>query len=245
MCAPMPCPDAVLKKEEMGADSWLSLLGMVSDLCCSQLQPPSLPSMCLSILGLASDLCSQTGTCDMMLPSAHYLEHPPQYLAPASTTAMLCTRTAQEAKGAVLLPMPRSEESAYPTATCSAEALPPPTPTAKVCITANAHDSQVEMSINDDEACLTCKKLIVKVGGRQLTLTTVDGKVHIRAAELDGEADCVRTDGKDHLILEGNAVLRSSKAGQQVQVLKGERIELHLATIVSVTVESAGKFSCH
>jgi hypothetical protein len=232
-------------KVNMGIDSWLSLLGMVSDLCCSHMQSPTLPSMCLSALGLATDLCSQTWSDGMMLPSGRYLEHPPQYLSPSPPFPMPRELAAQEASAATILPMPRAETtinaSGTPTTVaCSvAEPLPPPTPATTVCITADWYGSALDMNINDDDACLSSKKMTMKVGDRQLTLTPVDGRVRVRAPGMFGEADCVRTDRKDRLILKGNAVLRFSKAGQQPQVMKGERIELNLAPIVSVTIESA------
>ncbi|HWG44871.1 MAG TPA: hypothetical protein VN688_19010 [Gemmataceae bacterium] len=238
MCAPMPCPDAVLSKADRGVDSWLSLFEMAADLCHSPV-----PSMCLSALGLAADLYGQTWSGGMTLPSGHYLEHPPQYSS--SPLPMPRELAAQEAAVSMILPptVGTAYASARPTAIpCSvAESLPSPTPTAKVCITADWYGSALEMSINDD-ACLSSKKMTLTVGDRPLTLTTVDGQVRVRAGELSGKADCVCTNRKDSLILEGNAVLHLRKTGQQPEVVKAERIELNLAT-GSITLQSANTSS--
>ena len=98
---------------------------------------------------------------------------------------------------------------------------------------------QLEMSINDDDACVSSKKLTMNVADCRLTLTSKDGRVRVRAVELDAKADCIRTDRKDHLILEGDAVLHYRKDGQCADV-NAERIELNLAT-GSVTIKPIDK----
>ena len=100
----------------------------------------------------------------------------------------------------------------------------------RIRIKATPYDGQLEMSLGDD-ACMTCKKMTMKVGDCSLTMTTADGKVRVRAPELKGWADCVQTDRKDRLILKGDVTLHyKRKDGQHVQFLAGEYIEMNLAT---------------
>jgi hypothetical protein len=80
------------------------------------------------------------------------------------------------------------------------------------------------MSIGDD-ACMTCKKMTLKVSDCSLTMTTADGKVRVRAAELKAWADCVQTDRKDRLILKGDVILHYKKDGHHADV-SGEYIDL-------------------
>jgi hypothetical protein len=232
------CPAASTTDADTGIDSssWLSLLGMAADLCCSHAQPPSLPSMCISALGLAADLCSQTWSGGMTLPSPTYVQHPPQYIPPSPPFPMPRELTTQEACAAsALLPPPIpavtcSTTSAEATAVC----------TMKPRIVAKACEGQIEMSVGED-ACMSCKKTVVKVGDYELTLTTVDGQVRVRAPELKAMADCVCADRKGHLILEGDAVLHYRKDGQRAN-LKAERIEIDLSS-GSVTIKPAAQSS--
>ncbi len=213
-------PVAMPSNSDVDLDTCLSVLGMVADVCFAHSQPASIPSMCVSALGLVSDLCSQNGCADMTLPAAKYVNHPPQYMPPSPPFPQ-----------AAVLPPPRElPDSATPPTVACGLACPAATACAsKIHIRAMADDGQLEMSIGDD-ACMTCKKMIVKVGGCALTMTTADGKVRIRSAELKGWADCVQTDRKERLILKGDAVLHYKKDGQITQILAGEHIELNLAT---------------
>src|SRR5262249_3325517 len=108
---------------------------------------------------------------------------------------------------------------------------------AKIAITATSYEGRLEMSIGED-ACMSCKKMTVKVGDCALMLTAADGKVRVRAPELKATADCVQTDRKDRLILKGDVTLHDRKENQHVRIFAGEYIELNLTT-GSVTIKSA------
>lgn len=212
----------------MSTDICLSLLGMATDLCSSPLHPPSLPATCLSALGLAVDLFGDTSPPNPTLPSAQYLQHPPQYMPPSPPGPV------------AILPQPTPVDGppCYPPTsmqTCSA-ASGASAPT-KVRIVAKPSSDQLEMSVGDD-ACMTCKKMVVKLGESSLTLTRVEGKVRVRGTDLKAKADCVRTDRKDRLVLEGDVVMHYSKDGQDAKVT-AERIELNLAT-GAVTIKGTG-----
>jgi hypothetical protein len=221
MAYPTSAPTATPSGSDVDLDTCLSVLGMVADVCFSHQQPTSIPSMCLSALGLLSDLCSPA------CPQPCYVNHPPQYMPPAPSFPQT-----------TVLPPPRElpDSATPPTITAAGSAtltcdLVCPAGTAcanKICIRATPYDGQLEMSIGDD-ACMTCKKMTVKVGDCPLTMTTADGKVRVRAAELRAWADCVQTDRKERLILKGDVALHYKKDGRHADVT-GEYIELNLAT---------------
>lgn len=220
---PVPCPVVSTADTDTGIDcnSWLSLLGMAADLCCSHAQPPTLPSMLVSALGMAADLCSETCSAKATLPSACPHSYPPQYIPPSPPFPLPRELATQEAcTASALLPPP------LPATTCSAEA--PMACAMKPHIVAKASEGRIEMNVGEG-ACLSCKKMVAKVGDCELTLTAVDSQVRVRAPELKGTADCVRTDRKGHLILEGDAVLQYHKDGQRAN-LSAERIEIDLSS---------------
>jgi hypothetical protein len=232
--APLCCPPSTVASSAdtgMDLDSCLSVLGLVADACCSHNQPASLPSMCISALGLLTDLCGSS--CSQPC----YVQQAPGY-----------TPSSPSMPQAAILPPPLELPATIGQATIPASAPPmmacalacPAAPAAcsnKIRIKATPYDGQLEMSIGDD-ACMTCKRMTVKVGDCSLTMTTADGKVRVRSTELKGWADCVQTDRKDHLILKGDVVLHYKKQGQRVQILAGEHIEMNLAT-GSVRIEQS------
>jgi hypothetical protein len=211
-------------------DTCLSVLGMLADVCFSHQQPTSIPSMCLSALGLLSDLCGPS------CPQPCYVQHPPQYVPPSppfpQTTVLPPPRELPDSANPPTIPA-----AGPPTLTCDlAGPISSATCAGKIRIQATPYDGQLEMSLGDD-ACMTCKKMTVKVGDCSLTMTTADGKVRVRAAELKAWADCVQTDRKERLILKGDVVLHYKKDGHHADVT-GEYIELNLAT-GAVTVKQA------
>ena len=84
------------------------------------------------------------------------------------------------------------------------------------------------MNIGDD-TCLRCKKMTVQIGENAITLSCFDDRVRVRGEELKATADSVRSDGKDHLILEGDVVLRYKKDGHSANVT-GDCVELNLSS---------------
>lgn len=241
--APMPCPITVAETRTIvGPDTWLSLLGMATDLCRSHAQAPSLPTMGIMTMDMISGICdlfAQPGKNDMTADSSVYLQHPPLYNPPSPSWSAPSPLPAYP-------PMPESPYASSP------QTLPVPIPScaivpatltstaAKVGIVAT-EDNRLEMKTAND-GCASCKKMTVKVGGHAVTMFATNGKVRVRATDLKASADSVRTDRKDHLILEGNVVLHYSKAGQHCSKVSAEHIELNLAT-GSMMVHSAGKSS--
>jgi hypothetical protein len=110
----------------------------------------------------------------------------------------------------------------------------PPAEETKVLIEAS-DSGHLEMHAGD--GCqTTCRKMVVKMGDHSLAFRCEDGKVCVRSPELKATAKCVRTNGKDHLVLEGDAVLRYHKDGQRANV-SAQHIDVNLLT-GSVTIES-------
>src|SRR5581483_3462639 len=111
---------------------------------------------------------------------------------------------------------------------------------AKVCITATPSSDQLEMCIGE-ETCVRCKKMSIKIGDNEMMVSRFEDLVRIRGEELKSTADCVRTDGKDRLILEGDVVLHYKKEGRSAaNVLKADRIELNLSS-GAVTIKQGVK----
>ena len=224
----------------MNLDSCLSLLGLVADVFGTSSQPPSLPSMCVSALGLAMDLC---GEMSAPPPAPCYVQHPPNYVPPSPPFP--------EPRPVAVLPPPlpdavyapvSSAPCAPPVVSCISAATPATayvvtTPSAtKMRIAAQSDGDQLEMCISG--ACVSCKKMTVKIGDCPLTVTRMGDKVRIRGEELRASAACIRSERTDWLILEGGAVLRHVKAGQQPDIIRAERIELNPRT-GAVTIKAA------
>ena len=103
-----------------------------------------------------------------------------------------------------------------------------PVTVAKVRIIATPYSDQLEMNV-DDDTCIHCKKMTVQIGDNEITLSRFDDRVRVRGEELKATADSVRSDRKDHLILEGDVVLRYKKDGHSANVT-GDCIELNLSS---------------
>jgi hypothetical protein len=230
---PMPCPVAATQVES--SVDYLSILGMVTDLCCAHTHPPSLPSMCMLGLGMAEDLCSMMANNRTATEvGGAYLPQQPQYAPPVPPLP--------PTRPVAILPPPTPIDGPCPLAcapapmmTCSAATSAPAA--LKVRIVAKPDSDQLEMNV--DDACVTCKKMVVKVGESSLRLTRMDGRVRIRTEELRAKASCVRTDRKDRLVLEGDVELRLNKDGRSANVT-AERIELNL-TSGTITIQSMGR----
>jgi hypothetical protein len=127
--------------------------------------------------------------------------------------------------------------AAAPATVCSA-----PGTSSKMEIIAPPSCDQLEMSIGEDSA-IRCKKMLVKIGDKVMSVSRFDDRVRIRGDELKATADCVRTEGKSRIILEGNVVMHSKKDGNpSASVMKADYIDLNLSS-GAVTIKSSGKAS--
>jgi hypothetical protein len=221
----------------MSLDTCLSLLSMVTDVCSSHLQPTSLPSLCVSALGLVMDLRGEYSAAPPPAMNAGYVQQPTPWGVPAPEPRAVGVLPPPLPECPVYSPAYSTPQQASPYMPCTIAVSPTPAPAMKERIVASADGDQLEMCVGD--ACMACKKMTVKLGDCMLTVTPFHDKVRIRGDELRATAAGVRMDGKDRLILEGGAVLRHTKAGQQTKIIKAERIELNLRT-GKMTVESAG-----
>jgi hypothetical protein len=226
VCASPDYPPILTKTNDgLSLDNYLSILGMVSDLCCTHLHPTSLPSMCLSSLGTLIDLCPQSG--EAVPPPQEPTSREVTLLPPPRPDGTPCI------PGSAVMPLPVMP--------CTIATPKPAAPAAlKVCIVAQPYSDQLEMSVGDD-TCVSCKKMTLTLGDNEILLTRYDGQVRIRGEELKAKADCIRTDRKDRLILEGNAQLRYRTDDQHASI-QAECIELNLAT-GSVTIKPATESS--
>lgn len=113
-------------------------------------------------------------------------------------------------------------------------------PAAKVRVAAMpGYDDRLEMCVGD-ETCIRGKKLSIQVGdnGQEITLSRFDDRIRVRGEELKATADCVRTEGKDRLILEGEVVMHYKRDGRAIaNVMRGDHIELNLSN-GAVTIKS-------
>lgn len=92
--------------------------------------------------------------------------------------------------------------------------------------------------MNVGSTCIRCKKMTVKVGDSEITLSRFDDRVRVRGDELKATAASVRSDSKDRLILEGEVVLHYKKDGHAANVT-GNCIELNLVS-GTMTIKGAG-----
>lgn len=150
-------------------------------------------------------------------------------------------------------PMPSEDSSPYsspslisgivpaappvPVVTCAA--AKPETAT-KVRIIATPFGDQLEMK--GDDTCIRCKEMTVQIGDEEITLSRFDDRVRVRGEGLKATADSVRSDRKDHVILEGDVVLRYKKYGHSANVTS-DCIELNLssgAVTIKPVIKSLG-----
>lgn len=119
---------------------------------------------------------------------------------------------------------------------CTAAA---PATAAKIHISATPSSEGLEMKVGG--TCVRCKKMTVTIGESEIALSRFDDRVRVRGEDLKATAASVRSDGKDHLILEGDVVLHYKKDGQSANVT-GERVELNLCS-GSVAIKGANTLS--
>lgn len=112
---------------------------------------------------------------------------------------------------------------------CAIQCCTTPATSAKVCIIAasSSDQDQLAMQISDD-TCIRCKKMTIKIGDNEITVSRFDDRVRVRGEDLKATADCVRTEGKDGLILEGKVVMHCKKDGRSANVI-ADRVGLDLS----------------
>lgn len=118
------------------------------------------------------------------------------------------------------------------------EACDAPAVAAKVHIIAVPSSTDLEMNVGDD-TCVRCKKMAVKIGDNEITVSRFEDRVRVRGDELKATANRVCSDRKDRIILEGDVVLHYKKDGHCANVT-GDRIELNLSS-GAVTIKPAEK----
>jgi hypothetical protein len=255
---PMPCPPTpdYIAKTNPQIESCMQMLGVASDLC-SLMRPLSPPTACAAALDLLMEMCPIT-TCPMQLPAPMYVTHPPQYI-PAPPMMAPCevsevnveTVNRGGAKvgvgvysntgrtGSMIVAGPNGIVAAGPPVDV-AYGIPvaAPASAAKVRIIAIPDSSELEMNVGDD-TCIRCKKMTVKIGDNEISVSRFDNRVRVRGEELKATADSVRSDRKDRIILEGDVVLHYKKDGHSANVT-GDRIEVNLSS-GAVTIKPAEK----
>jgi hypothetical protein len=222
-CAPActtPCPsyNSSATEETPDFSPWFAVLGTVTDLCFGG--RPGVLSACASLLELAGDLCCQ--------PSGEYLQHPPQYVPPSPLPPpMTCPAPTTTPRAEPLPRMPTDSAVSRPIIRCAGtEAVPAPADSGLISVTAEKCGGVLGMSVGG-EACLTCKKMVIKTAQAPLALGLAGGHVHLRTADITARADRIRTDRKCKVILDGSAVLHSCKDGH-CSTVTGQHIELDL-----------------
>ncbi|MGH7224654.1 MAG: hypothetical protein ACRELF_15635, partial [Gemmataceae bacterium] len=160
-----------------------SLMSMASDLCC-HLRPLNVPSLCAPAMGLCSP------------PYVHMA--PPSFPLPRELAS-------QEACS----PCPMFTDVCYGCRRVECIAAKP-TVAAQLHVNARPSGNELEMSF-DDGTRIRCKKMTVTIGEKDITLSRFDDRVRVRGEELKATAASVRSDRKDHLILEGDVVLHYKK----------------------------------
>lgn len=239
-----PCPPApagmnvTLSKANTGCETCMQLMGLASGLS-SFARTPNMPSLCASALGLMSDLCPLmcgqnaspcgTKTTPCCGPCLGYREDGKLVQACGAPVPQCCAPCMPSAAGpAVCNPNCGMCGSfvfnASPSVGCSYTICSQTVP-AKIQIHATPSSDELEMNVGG--TCIRCKKMTVKVGDNEITLSRFDDHVRIRGEELKATAACVRSDSKDRLILEGDVVLHYKKDGHSANVTGG-RIDLNL-----------------
>ena len=116
--------------------------------------------------------------------------------------------------------------------------IPAPAIATKVRITAAPSSDQLEISVGE-ETCIRCKKMTVQIGDNAIRVSRFEGRIRVRGEDLKATADCVRTEGKDKLILEGDVVMHSKKNGRSTHVT-GDCIEMSLSS-TAMTIQRTAK----
>ncbi|HTU16908.1 MAG TPA: hypothetical protein VMG10_02500 [Gemmataceae bacterium] len=233
---PAPCGANPSMKDSATLEACVSLLGIASELC-SIIRPLRAPSLCAEALGLLMEV---SPVMYAQSPDTHAIyspqcipPSPPQVNVNADNTGSLIFGVGVSSNSGLT-------GSIAPSAPVVPCAIATPTPAAKVRIIATPYDDKLEMNVGD-ETCIRCKKMTVTIGENEIRLSRFDDRVRVRGEELKAIADSVRSDRKDHLILEGDVVLRYKKDGHSAHVT-GDRIELNLSS-GAVTIKPAARIT--
>jgi hypothetical protein len=155
--------------------------------------------LCSVVMHVAERLgLCQTWAGGMTLPAPRYLMHPPQYVPPSPAFPLSRELASQEA--CEKLPAPTPIE---PCASVTKSVVPETKVSAVTC-----QDGKTHLEITTGESCMSCKKMSLQTTHDPLRMSVKDGQVHVAGNGLSGKADCVCTDGKDQVTLEGHVVLR-------------------------------------
>lgn len=221
----MPCPPTpdCISKTNPQIDTCLQILGVASDLC-SLVRPLNPPAVCASALELLMEMCPGQ-------PSAPQPE-PAYVIQKRALSTQEAAELCSNGCGACTTIVPRGQPVAF---SCPVAA---PAVAAKVRIIATPSGSELEMNVGE-ETCIRCKKMTVKIGDNEITVSCFDDRVRVRGEELKATADSVRSDRKDRIILEGDVVLHYKKDGHCANVT-GDRIEVNLSS-GAVTIKPAEK----
>jgi hypothetical protein len=171
-----------------------------------------------------------------------YAIHPPQYIPPAPPFPLPLEVNVNAGNTGNLIFGYGGSSNSGPS--CFAVGQPTlvrcaaPATAAKVRIIAVPSSTELEMNVGD-ETCVRCKKMTVKIGDNEITVSRFEDRVRVRGEELKATADSVRSDRKDRLILEGDVVLHYKKDGHCANVT-GDCIVLNLSS-GAVTIKPAEK----
>jgi hypothetical protein len=221
----------------MSLDTCLSLLNLAGDLCAG-MRPLNLPSLCASAMGMMVEPCPLAYVQAPTLPMPQYLPSTPPLLtvrepnAPEAANSYACGVGGSYDCGAARTTVQACEPIGY-------EAIKHAN-IPNFRISAKPSSQKLEMKVGD-HACLNCVKMSVKIGDNEIKLTRFDDRVRVRGEELKATADCIRSEEKDCLILEGDVVLHYKKDGHSANVT-GDCIEMNLSS-GAVTIKPAAKVS--
>ena len=236
-CSSTPEAAVAMSKANTQIETCLQLLGLASELC-SLVRPLNTPFVCASALELLMEMCPTT----YAQTATPYVMHPPQCIGtsppmPQQQVLNVLDNGVGSFCGLGCCPVASSMCAATPCVAPCAIAKPA-TETKVRIIAMQGYDDQLEMNVGDD-TCIRCKKMTVKIGDNEITLSRFDDRVRVRGEELKATADSVRSDQKERLILEGDVVLHYKKDGHSANVT-GDCIELNLSS-GAVTIKPAAK----
>jgi hypothetical protein len=222
--------------------------------CCPERLPPPRKDgagdgcFLSALFEYAGELLAECFGCEtvcngMTLPSAEYVNHPPQYIPPSPTFPLTRELRMQENVAfpvvppapmvcpACPLPAPPVMQCNQPAVwgpaiqPCAATTPAPVMPSIRVCVADG--ESRLEISCGGG-ARLACKRMDLQMDGVEpMTLATADGQVVVKQAQVHARANAVTTDQKDSVVLEGRVRLHYTKDGQSTEI-SAERIEISL-----------------
>jgi hypothetical protein len=178
------------------------------------------PGACGAIYGPSGEIHANGGPCVIGPPG------------PGAIGAPISIHTNCGSTGSIVLAPQRT--------ICVSSTVAAPAPSAKIHISATPSSEGLEMNVGG--TCIRCKKMTVTIGETEIALSRFDDRVRVRGDELKATASSVRSDGKDHLILEGDVVLHYKKVGHSANVT-GDRIMLNLCS-GTMTIDGVGSLSC-